>query len=183
MSFLTSFPGETNLIDVLMADGARAAPLLGYIREVMRGPSAFSPAKREMIFAFVSGLNACSYCYGQHSHAERLLGIDEGLVDALVHDVQTAPVDDKFKPVLAYVGKLTSAPSTVIASDVAAMAAAGWDDRAVLDASAVCGLANLMNRVVDGTDVEMDQAGLQRVGVMIAENGYAPPAAPPNPDA
>jgi uncharacterized peroxidase-related enzyme len=183
MSYLTSFPGEANLMDVLMADGARAAPLLGYTRHVMRGPSAFTPAEREMIFAFVSGLNACSYCFGQHSHAARLLGIDEGLIDALVHDVQTAPVDDRFKPVLAYVAKLTRAPSTVVASDVEGMAAAGWDDRAVLDANAVCGLANLMNRVVDGTGVEMDQTGLQRVGVMIAENGYAPPGGPTKPDA
>ena len=110
------------------------------------------------------------------------LGIDEGLIDALVHDVQTAPVDDRFKPVLAYIAKLTRAPSTIIASDVGGMADAGWDDRAVLDANAVCGLANLMNRVVDGTGVEMDQAGLQRVGVMIAENGYAPPGGPPKQD-
>jgi AhpD family alkylhydroperoxidase len=125
MSFLTSFPGETNLMDVLMVDGVRAAPLLGYVHQVMLGLSVFSPAEREIIFAFVSCRNACSYCFGQHSHAARLLGVDDGLIDALVSDVQTAPGDDKFKLILAYVTKLTRAPGTVVASDGEGMAAAG----------------------------------------------------------
>ena len=53
----------------------------------------------------------------------------------------------------------------------------------MLDANVVCGLADLMHRMVDGTGVEMDQVGLQRAGVMIAENGYVPPGGPPTPDA
>lgn len=174
MPFLPTFAGESNLMAVLMHNPERGQPLMAFTREVMRGESAFSPAERELIFAFVSGLNACAYCFGQHGHAARLLGIDDGVIDKLLDDIESAPVDGRMKPVLAYVRTMTQTPSRVTQADVDAVLAAGWDDTAVLDAGFVAALANLMNRLVDGNGLAMDQAGLEQIGVMIAQGGYRP---------
>ena len=51
---------------------------------------------------------------------------------------------------LRYVGKLTSNPSKITPADAEAVLAAGWDERALHDAVAVCALFNMMNRLVDG---------------------------------
>ncbi len=51
---------------------------------------------------------------------------------------------------LAYVEKLTLAPSEMRASDVQALRDCGFSDRAILDVVLMAGLFNLYNRVVDG---------------------------------
>jgi hypothetical protein len=46
--------------------------------------------------------------------------------------------------------------------------AAGWNDRALHDAAAICGLFNLMNRLVDGLGIEADAAHTQFVAQRLA---------------
>jgi AhpD family alkylhydroperoxidase len=41
-------------------------PWIALLREVMRGPSAWSPGERELFGAFVSRRNRCPYCIGVH---------------------------------------------------------------------------------------------------------------------
>ncbi|HEY2960400.1 MAG TPA: carboxymuconolactone decarboxylase family protein [Actinomycetota bacterium] len=65
-------------------------------------PSPFSVAERELIAAYVSGLNACDYCHCVHSATAQAFGLDEGLVAALL-DVDAAPIDARMRPVLRYV--------------------------------------------------------------------------------
>ncbi|WP_255431655.1 carboxymuconolactone decarboxylase family protein [Ruegeria sp. THAF57] len=42
---------------------------------VMRGESELSASERELIAAYVSGLNACSYCHEAHTVFARAYGI------------------------------------------------------------------------------------------------------------
>lgn len=64
MTFLPSLPDNARLLDVFRAYPDTAFPLLDYHEALMRGPSPLSIAERELIAAYVSGLNACDYCYG-----------------------------------------------------------------------------------------------------------------------
>ena len=66
MSFLKSSPGPTNLPDVLQMYPRRAIPMLRLIDDILRGDSPFTTAEREMIFAFASSQNQCSFCYESH---------------------------------------------------------------------------------------------------------------------
>lgn len=68
----------------------------------------------------------------------------------MIHDYRQAPISAADKAMLAYVEKLTLAPSEMEASDVAALRAHGFTDRAILDVVLMAGLFNLYNRVVDG---------------------------------
>src|SRR5215468_3129992 len=158
MSYLESLPDNAVLLNVFQAFPRTARPLLDYHELVMRGPSPFTAAERELIAAYVSGVNACMYCHGVHTATAEAFGVPTGLLAAALADLDTAPVEDRMKPVLRYAGKLTRTPSRMTKADADAVFAAGWDEQALHDAVVVCALFNFMNRVVDGLGIRAGDA-------------------------
>ncbi len=154
MPFLSSLPENTDLADVLKRFPDSVKPLLEYHDVILRGPSPLSIAQRELIAAFVSGLNQCDFCYGAHSSYAESFGIEPEVLDGLFSDFDGAAIDDKMRPVLAYAKKLTLTPAKIVKRDVDAILEAGWEDQAVHDAAAVTALFNLMNRIIFGLGVE-----------------------------
>ena len=75
------------------------------------------------------------------------------MLDKLSTDIGTAPVDTPMKPLLAYAGKLTEAPSRVIDADADVVYAAGWSEEALVHTIAVCAYFNQMNRLVEGAGI------------------------------
>ena len=163
MSAFPSIDGPPGLDKVFRRFPHSVLPLLEYHDRILRDWSPLTVAERELIAAYVSGLNACTYCHGAHVVAARVFGVDAALFDGLMADVATSAVDERLKPILAYVGKLTRTPSMMTDADAQAVYAAGWDEQALFDAVSVCGLFNLMNRIVEGSGIksnplEADQA-------------------------
>jgi uncharacterized peroxidase-related enzyme len=150
---MPSLGDEGVLPDVFRRFPETAAPLLDYCQRLMRGPSPLSVAQRELIAAFVSALNCCQYCHMVHSALAVAFGVDEGLVAALIADVDAAPVEEAMKPVLRLVRTLTLTPAQVRDPEVAEVYAAGWDEQTLHDAVSVCGLLNFMNRMVEGLGI------------------------------
>lgn len=173
MPYLPSLPENAALLDVFRAYPGTAAPLLDYHEALLRGPSPFTIAQRELIAAYVSGLNSCGYCHGVHATTAQAFGLAEGALSALLDDVDAATVDEPIKPVLHYVGKLTRTPSQVTEADAEAVLAAGWDEQALHDAASVCALFNLMNRLVDGLGIVAGSDYTSFSGNRLAEGGYA----------
>ena len=156
MSLFPSLPAEPQLANVFRRFPHTAPPLLEYHDRLMRDHSPLTVAERELIAAYVSGLNACTYCYGSHVIAAGAFGVDESVFAGLLRDIETSGVDQRLKPILRYVAKLTHAPSRMTLEDAAAVYEAGWDEQALFDAVSVCALYSLMNRIVEGTGVRMD---------------------------
>src|SRR5271165_2448549 len=94
----------------------------------MRGPSPFTQGQRELIAAYVSGLNACTYCHTTHIAVAAACGVEPDLVTALVADIESAPTEARMKPILRYARKLTQSPARMTAADAAAVYDAGWND-------------------------------------------------------
>jgi len=156
MPLFPSLPESPHLADVFKAFPEKLKPLLSYHDALLRGESALSVAERELIAAFVSGLNACDFCFGAHKIYARAFGIEEGVIDALIKDVGTAPVDEKLKPILRYVAKLKTLPPRLTEADAKAVYEAGWPESALFDAIQVAALFNFMNRIIEGTGVTHD---------------------------
>lgn len=166
MRVFPSIEGEPSLDKVFQRFPHTVLPLLEYHDRLLRDPSPLTVAERELIAAYVSGVNSCTFCHGAHVVAARAFGIDPDLFDGLMADVETSSVDDKLKPLLAYVGKLTRAPSMMTEADAKRVYEAGWEEQALFDAVSVCALFNFMNRIVEGSGIksnplEGDQAELQ----------------------
>ncbi|MDS0136218.1 MULTISPECIES: carboxymuconolactone decarboxylase family protein [unclassified Amycolatopsis] len=173
MSYLKSLPSETTLLQVFQAYPGPARHLLAFHELVLRGESPFTPGERELIAAYVSGLNSCDYCHGIHTVTAEAFGIPEGTLAAALADLESANVDARLKPVLAYVGKLTRTPSKMTDADAEAVFAAGWDERALHDAVLVCALFNFMNRMVEGLGIRADEAYTTTSGERLKNAGYA----------
>jgi uncharacterized peroxidase-related enzyme len=173
MSYLRSLEPEAGLLQIFQAFPEVARPLLKYHEVLLRGDSPFSAAERELIAAYVSGLNRCNYCRAVHSQTAIALGIGADTIGHMLSDSRDEHVDLRMRPVLAYVGKLTLSPEKITKADVDPIFAAGWDDRALHDAAAICGLFNLMNRLVNGLGIEAPLSYIKLAGERLANGGYA----------
>ncbi|TNE57840.1 MAG: peroxidase [Alphaproteobacteria bacterium] len=154
MAFFADLPDQPHLSDVFQKFPSTIPPLIDYHDRLLRGPSPFTLAERELIAVYVSGSNACSFCYGAHTVIAEGFGIEEQVLEDMMTDLKGSGVDPKMKPVLAYVGKLTREPSKMTDADAEAIYAAGWDEQALFDAVQVCALFNYMNRILEGTGVK-----------------------------
>lgn len=121
--------------------------LLSHAQEILREPANLSAADREVIAAFTSKLNGCQYCRGSHAAFAASLGAS----DADLEMVASGDIDGhRLAALLAYVRKLTLAPSTISHSDKEAVHSAGFTEDELKDAIAVCAAFNLYNRIVEG---------------------------------
>lgn len=172
MPFLPSLPAGASLLDVFRAFPETSKPLLAFHEVLLRGPSPFTAAERELIAAYVSGLNHCRYCEGVHTATAERLGVPHGSVAEIVESIEGASVTEKMKPVLRYAQKLTRSPAGITKADAEAVLAAGWDETALYHTVAVTALFNFMNRLVEGLGIELDAAYVKPAAERLAQRGY-----------
>jgi uncharacterized peroxidase-related enzyme len=173
MPYLKSLPDDATLLNVFKSFPETAAPLLDFHESLLRGPSPLSVAERELLAAFVSRLNACTYCSGVHEATAQAFEVEPEVLRALMEDIETSPVDTRLKPIFHYVRKLTESPSRIVPADAAAVFAAGWDDAALHDAVNICALFNFMNRMVEGLGIKGTPEQHQMSGQRLSQIGYA----------
>lgn len=75
---------------------------------------------------------------------------------ALAKDYTSVDLAQADRALLDYVVKLTRTPGAMGESDVATLKEVGFDDRAVLDICQVAAYFNYVNRLADGTGVELE---------------------------
>ncbi|MBC6442041.1 MAG: carboxymuconolactone decarboxylase family protein [Rhodobacteraceae bacterium] len=151
-----SLPDTAPLSAVFAAFPATIPALTGYIEAVMRAPGTLDIAERELIAAYVSAGNACTFCYGSHVIYAEAFGIEKGLIEALVADLESAPLAPRMKTLLGYVARLQHPPARYKQTDLDAVLDAGWPEAAVFEAVQVAALFHMMNRIVEGTGVTFD---------------------------
>ncbi len=150
MPFFKSHPKDAGPAEVFTEHAEIYGHWAKMGQALMNGPSPLTPGEREMIAAYVVGLANCRYAYGAHSEVAYAWGIEDGLIDKLLDDLDSAPIEDRFKPLLAFVRKLTLTPSEMKQADADAVFAAGWDEKGLHDAIAVCARMCFMGRIVEG---------------------------------
>jgi AhpD family alkylhydroperoxidase len=64
----------------------------------MNGPSPLSRPERELIFAYAAGTAGCQFVYVAHAAVAYAWGVEAGLVEALLEDIDAAPVEARLKP-------------------------------------------------------------------------------------
>jgi uncharacterized peroxidase-related enzyme len=179
-----SLPADASVRDALRINPEAGRLLAAYHQQVLRGPSPLTVAERELIAAFVSGLNQCSFCHGTHLATATLLGVPETMVGALIADPGGGDAPPRLRPLLAFARKLTRDQGRIDAADAEAIYAAGWDERALHDLILIVATFNFMNRFVHGHGIEGDEALWADRGRYLFEHGYsgvveAEPSGPP----
>lgn len=161
MPFFPSLPDKASVGDLFKIRPEIRDGFSAFSEATMRGESAFSTGDKEMIAAYTSALNACDYCFGGHAAIASQHGVKPEIFDALMDDIDMAPVDDKLKPVLRYVKKLTQDPYKMVQADADAVFDAGWDEAALADAIWICARFNMMNRLTLGHGLDADPAAFE----------------------
>jgi|SRR6185312_3004597 uncharacterized peroxidase-related enzyme len=123
-------------------------PAKKFTHRAMRGPSAWSVADRELMAAYISNLNECSFCIKAHSAVSAKADGDQERVEKVLADLQTAPIALPLHATLQLVGKLTR-DHAVNADDVRTVLVAGVSPQQIEDALAVCFAFNVTNRLAD----------------------------------
>jgi len=176
MSILKSRPGRLGLRDIFGLMPEHAENVVRYYESVMRGPSPFTPAERELIYSYCAAIAGCHYAHTSHKECAIALGIPRRVFGAILDDLDAAPVRPKLKPILRFARKLTLAPGVMELGDAAPIYAAGWPERAVVDTIVVTSLTAWISRILTGFCASAPNAVHRTAGKRLARHGYIPVA-------
>ena len=150
---------------------------LNELAEVLlrRQPHPLTPGERELIAAYVSGLNECRFCCASHS-AFAAAQLDTGmtLVDQVRADLSSAPVSAKLRALLRIAGTVRDDGRKVTADLISAARAEGATDLEIHDTVLIAAAFCMYNRYVDGlgTFAPDDPEGYATAATRIVEVGY-----------
>lgn len=150
MPFFKSFPDDAGPRDVFIKYPEVYGSWSKMSQELMNGPSPLSQAERELILAYSAGVGGCTFVFIAHSEVAYARGIEAGLIDRLLEDLESAPVEERFKPLLAFVRKLMLTPGEMSQADANAVFNAGWNEHALHDAIAITARTAFMQRLIEG---------------------------------
>lgn len=147
-------------------------PWIALLRDVMRGPSDWSPGERELIGAFAAHLNRCPYCVGVHT-GTATLGLGSAISVATLDDWRSAGLGPKVEAILALLEKAVPDPGSLTPGDIDAVRSAGISDAAIADALHVVYIMNVVNRLANAFDYSYgDEAGRQTTAKALHRLGY-----------
>ncbi|GII01881.1 carboxymuconolactone decarboxylase family protein [Planobispora takensis] len=158
-----------------------ALPLNQLAEVLLRGESTLTRGERELIAAYVSGLNECRFCCSSHS-AFAAAQLPEGmeLVEQVRADPAGAPIPAKLKALLAIAGAVQRSGRAVTEDLILSARREGATDVEIHDTVLIAAAFCMFNRYVDGlgTFAPDDPAAYAAMAEVIVTAGYAREAAP-----
>ena len=143
-----------------------------FTHEAMRGPSAWSVGDRELMAAYVSKANGSAFCIGAHTATASQAYRDGAKVQAVLADVESAPVGEPLRATLRMLGKLTT-EGAVSADDMREVLSAGVSSQQIEDALAVCVAFNATDRLADAFGFEvLSPEGFDAGAKHLLKRGY-----------
>ena len=129
-----------------------AGPLNALADVLLHGTHpTLTPGERELIAAYVSGLNDCTFCASSHS-AFAAAQLDGGLplVESVRADLDSAEVTPKLRALLTIAAAVRHDGRSVTTAMVQAARAAGATDLEIHDTVLIAAAFCMFNRYVDG---------------------------------
>jgi uncharacterized peroxidase-related enzyme len=146
-------PTRDRIPDILKCFSQRPDVLkhmLAFSYELHFRDGALTWGVKELLATYVSAVNQCEYCASSHACFLEYKDTRTAVVAALRRgDLDSAPVTDAERVLLAFAGRLTKASHTVTDADVAGLREAGWTEPQIAEAVYVVAMFNLFNRVAN----------------------------------
>lgn len=166
MTYFPSYDHIRAMSQLQMSKWDLFEPYMEFIDRLMSYEAGPTRAEKEIIAAYVSRLNTCDFCFGAHKNVCMAFGVDEGLFRELVDDIDSAPVDERLKPLLHYARKLTLTPNRMTDEDAKSCYRVGWSEEDLTLAITVIASWNWFNRMIlgHGIDRKWDEAAFRDRG-------------------
>jgi uncharacterized peroxidase-related enzyme len=130
-------------------------------RALMDDPAPLTRTQAELIAVVVSATNGCAYCVAHHGPKLVAALGDESLARAVAHDYREANLPARDRVLLDCAVALTCEPAERKLEDIERLREYGFDDAAIVKATAIASYYNLTNRVACALGVELEP-GIER---------------------
>lgn len=171
-------PEDVPGIRGLFAFRPEVGAVLGLFADtLLSGTESFSAGERELVAAYVSSLNECTFCQASHAAIAGCHLGDEEVVAVAVKDPDLAPISSKVRALLRLAAKVQQSGRAVQDGDVAQARAEGATDRDIHDTVLIAAAFCMFNRYVDGLQASTptDSSYYRERGRNVAANGYSTP--------
>lgn len=147
-----------NLTKVMAAEPAVLDAYLSLTGALSKG--SFDAKTREAIALTVAGANQCDYCASAHTAISQSLKVEQSEIDARL---QGQSADPKLQALLTFTRQIVDKRGLVADADIAAVRAAGYDDGAIAEVTALVAaniFTNYINHVAQ-TDIDFPVVSTQ----------------------
>ena len=145
-----------NLWQACAPDPIALDALFTLVRTLMDDPAPLSHAQAEAIVVVVSATNGCNYCVSHHGPRLAAALGNETLARAVARDHREANLPARDRVLLDHAVALTCEPAERTEEDVERLREYGFDDLAILKATEIAALFNLVNRLIAGLGVRLE---------------------------
>jgi len=143
------FPGAVRT--ALKKRAPLGASLEAWTQAVMRGPSAWSIAERELMGAMAAKWNDCAFCREMLA-AAAATHMGRAWVDAALSDYRSAPISQGLKATLEFLEIMMLRPRQMTDEDVGAVLDSGISMKTLIDAMEVGVILKLISRYAAALD-------------------------------
>jgi uncharacterized peroxidase-related enzyme len=137
-------------------DPAALDALFTLVRTLMDDPAPLSHAQAEAIVVVVSATNGCGYCIAHHGPRLAAALGNEPLARAVARNYREADLPARDRVLLDHAVALTCEPAERTEEDIERLREYGFDDLAILKATEIAALFNLVNRLINGLGVKFE---------------------------
>ena len=125
-----------------------------------------------MIFAYVSGLNGCSYCKNIHAEISKKILRDNNN-PSFMNDIERSEIEEKYKPILKLSHRVNEDIHSISEEDIDAILKYGFDEKVISEIISICSAAQFMNTTVVAHQIKpLDQIQNVASAKMMIEKGY-----------
>ncbi len=167
-------PGVPGIRSLLQARPETAGPITDLAQILLHAPNTLSRGERELIAAYVSALNDCTFCRTSHAAIAACHLDDESLVASVVQSPETAAISPKLKALLGIAGRVQLSGRAVRSEDIEWARREGATDTEIHDTVLIAAAFCMFNRYVDGLAAwtPSDAEGYRERARNVAEHGY-----------
>ena len=167
-------PGVPGIRALLQARPETAGPITDLAQVLLHAPNSLSRGERELIAAYVSALNDCTFCRTSHAAIAACHLGDESLVDMVLRNPEASSVSPKLKALLSIAARVQQSGRAVRSEDIDRARRAGATDTEIHDTVLIAAAFCMFNRYVDGLDAwtPADADGYRQRARIVAEHGY-----------
>jgi uncharacterized peroxidase-related enzyme len=175
MAYISVEQGVPGIRTLFQFSPETGKPLCELAEILLRGASPLSSAERELIAAYVSHRNACTFCRNSHAAAARChFGDDKRIVDDLLFEDRDLLLSKKMKVLLVIAGKVQQGGISVTAEDIETAREAGAEDTDIHDAVLIAASFSMFNRYIDNLAAftPQEESAYLEIGKRMSEKKY-----------
>ena len=166
------FNKYTSVYNVFLDNWNYQSQYVLFLEKLMYEETILPVYIKEMIFAYVSELNGCTYCKNIHKEISKKMIIDMEESSPL-KNISLSSIQEEYKSVLTFSHKVNEDIDSITQEDVDAILINGFSENVISEIIAICSAAQYMNTTVRAHKISALNEAMNSASVrMMIQKGY-----------